>query len=348
MSLEVNHFQQNELSRKPTAVGGMKSPVYLSVVLPVFNEEGLVEELLQRLEKSLKVFEERGYEVVLVDDGSRDQTLSRCIVFAKQNPRVRVIELRRNYGQTAALQAGLDSARGEIIITMDADLQHFPEEIPAFVAEIEKGSDVVCGWRHERQEGIIRRWPSRAANWMLRRITGLAIHDIGTTFRAYRQEVVRDFRLLGENHRFVPVFLKMVGAKIVEIPIQNIERPMGKSNYGIGRTLNVFMDLFFLYFFVRYFDRPIRLFGRIGLLSGGGALAIYAALLAKAYWSGIATVKEHSGWFALGGILAIAAIQLILTGVIAEVLVRLYYNKGNDQYHVRRTWNLGRVENGAV
>src|SRR5690606_22898492 len=147
-----------------------------------------------------------------------------------KDERLRVVELRRNYGQTAALQAGLDEARGEIIITMDADLQHFPEDIPAVLERIEAGCDVVCGWRKKRREGKIRRWPSAAANWMIRRISGLDIHDIGTTFRAYRREIVEDISLLGENHRFVPVFANIAGARIEELVIENIERPEGKSN----------------------------------------------------------------------------------------------------------------------
>jgi glycosyltransferase involved in cell wall biosynthesis len=257
-----------------------------------------------------------------------------------EEPRLTIIELRRNYGQTAALQAGIDRAAGDIIVTLDADLQHFPEEIPSLIKGIEEGHDVVCGWRHQRQEGVMRRWPSRAANGLIRKASGLSIHDIGTTFRAYRREIISEMRLLGENHRFIPVFAKALGARIGEVPISNIERSVGKSNYGIGRTINVLIDVFFIYFFTHYLDRPMRIFGKFALLCGLAAGIIAAGLFWIWVTAGVAVVREHSGWFTLGFMLILAAVQFLLTGVIGEMLARLYFpSKERTTYQIRRVWD---------
>lgn len=317
----------------------------VSIVAPVYNEEKVLEQFLKRIIQAVRPLEaEYEFEFLLVDDGSCDQSLDVARTLIAAEPRLRVIELRRNYGQTAALQAGLDEAAGHIIISMDADLQHFPEEIPAFLAKIAEGNDIVCGWRHERQEGILRRWPSRVANALIRRASGLQVHDIGTTYRAYRAEVMRDVQLLGENHRFVPVFAKMAGARIDELKIQNIERPEGKSNYGLGRTVNVFLDLFFLHFYTNYFDRPIRIFGKLALLLFSSGSIISGVLFFISFTEGYATVREHSGWFALAMICFITSMQLMLTGILAEVLVRIYYaSKANAPYRVRRRWGRSAV-----
>lgn len=312
----------------------------LSIVAPVYNEEGVLGELLRRLVDTVACLED-GYdfEFIFVDDGSRDRTLEVAKSLLPSEPRLRVIELRRNYGQTAALQAALDQAKGDIIISMDADLQHFPEEIPQFLEQIEAGYDVVCGWRYDRKEGIIRRWPSRVANFLIRKVSGLTIHDIGTTYRAYRAEVIRDVCLLGENHRFVPVLAKIAGAKISEVKIQNIKRPMGKSNYGISRTLNVFIDIFFLYFFTHYFDRPIRIFGKISLFLTFCGIFIASVLLGISLLTGMATVREHSGWFFLSLFLFVTAIQMLLTGILAEVIARIYFSsEAHTTYKIRREW----------
>ena len=187
-----------------------------------------------------------------------------CEGFRTRSSRLRLIELRRNFGTTAALQAGLnEAATGDIIVSMDSDLQHFPEDLPVLLAKLEEGYDLVCGWRHQRKENTLRRWPSRMANAVIRRITGTPIHDFGTTYRAYRADLVRHMKLLGEQHRFVPALAHMVGARVAEVPIQNIVRPAGASNYGIGRTLGVALDILYLYFIKRYLDRPLRAFGKL-------------------------------------------------------------------------------------
>lgn len=312
----------------------------VSVVAPFFNEQAALPSLLERIVNTTDAIARRyRFEFVFVDDGSTDGSLQAALALRAREPRLRVIQLRRNYGQTAALQAALDLARGDIIISMDADLQHFPEEIPRFLEKLEQGSDVVCGWRHDRREGWKRRWPSRAANYLIRRISGLDIHDVGTTYRAYRREIVRDLRLLGENHRFIPVFAKVVGARIDEIPIENVARPHGQSSYGLGRTLNVFIDLFFLYFFTRYADRPIRIFGKVSLGLLGIGVLIAAGLVVEFIATGRPVVRERSGWFLLSAFLMLTAVQVLLTGILAELLARVYFARDDrTSYQIRAEW----------
>ncbi|HVU06054.1 MAG TPA: glycosyltransferase family 2 protein [Polyangiaceae bacterium] len=312
----------------------------VSVIAPVYNEGRVVGELFQRIVKAAASLSDRyRFEFVFVDDGSRDDSLAVCRALTVGEPRLRVVELRRNYGQTAALQAGLDAADGDVLITMDADLQHFPEEIPQFLEKIEAGFDLVCGWRANRQEGLKRRFPSKVANYILRRISKLTINDIGTTYRAYRREIMQDVRLLGENHRFVPIFASVAGARIAEIPIQNIERPVGQANYGLERTLNVFIDMVFLYFFVRFMDRPIRVFGRVALLCFGLGLSISAGLLFVWARTGGPVVREHSGWFLLAALFMLAGLQSLMTGIVSEMLARIYYpSREHAPYKVRTTW----------
>ena len=323
-----------------TAVAPAAAAPLVSVVAPFYNEQASLPVLLERLVKAAATLDGRyRFEFLFVDDGSVDGSLQTALSLRAVEPRLRVIQLRRNYGQTAALQAGLDSARGEIIVSMDADLQHFPEEIPRFLEKLEQGSDVVCGWRHERQENWRRRWPSSAANYLIRRISGLDIHDVGTTYRAYRSEIVRDLRLLGENHRFIPVFAKVVGARIDEIPIENVVRPHGQSNYGLARTLNVFIDLFFLYFFTRYADRPIRIFGKVSMGLLGIGILIAAGLVVEFAITGRPVVRERSGWFTLSAFLMLTAVQVLLTGILAELLARVYFARDDrTSYQIRAEW----------
>ena len=252
----------------------------VSVVAPVFNEAPTLAEFLSRLVKTTDgLAPSYTFEFILVDDGSTDGSLALAKRLIACEPRLRVIELRRNFGQTAALQAGLAAAKGELIISMDSDLQHFPEDIPLFLERIEQGFDLVCGWRFERKEGVLRRWPSRVANRLIRAMSSLTVHDIGTTFRAYRSDLVNRLVLLGEQHRFVPVLASLVGARVAEVRIQNIERPAGQSNYGLGRTINVLLDIVYLYFSQNYFTKPLKAFGKIGLLLAGAGLCISGSLL---------------------------------------------------------------------
>jgi glycosyltransferase involved in cell wall biosynthesis len=312
----------------------------LSIVAPVYNEADLIADFVERLTRITRQLTERfDIEIVLVDDGSRDSTLAKMKSLITGHPELRIVELRSNVGQTAALQAGIDAANADIVVTMDSDLQHFPEDIPSLLAKIDEGWDVACGWRHDRQEGLDRRLPSLTANWLLRKISGLTIHDIGTTFRAYRGEILRDIRLLGESHRFIPIYAKAVGAKITEVPIRNIERPQGTSNYGLMRTFNVLFDLFFLYFFVHFRDRPIRIFGWLALVFWIIASAIATALIAENLAYGIPVVREHSGWFMLSMMLFLFGMLFLLSGVTLEMIVRLYFSDAaRSQYRLRKIW----------
>lgn len=312
----------------------------VSIVTTIYNECDSIEQLLKRISDTVNAMSAfYTFEYILVDDGSKDSSLNLSKKMLKVYPNLKVVELRRNYGQTAALQAGLDFAKGDIIITMDGDLQHFPEEIPNFLQKISEGYDVVCGWRYDRKENIVRRWPSKAANYLLRKITKLTIHDIGTTYRAYKKEIMQDVKLFGENHRFVPVFANIAGAKICEIAIKNVERPYGSSNYNISRTLNVFIDLFFLYFMVNYLDRPLRIFGKIALSFITVATVIFSFLSYVYISTNIPVVREHSGLFTLGITLCLIAIQLLLIGIVAEILARIYFASQNQtMYKVRNVW----------
>lgn len=314
----------------------------VSIVLPVYNESHSLHELLARIIQICSKLYAYTFEIIIVDDGSTDDTLTIAKENVKNIANLKVVELRKNYGQTAALQAGIDTAQGEVIVSMDADLQHFPEEIPIFLEKINEGNDVVCGWRKERKEGAIRRWPSRIANYLLRKVSGLEIRDIGTTYRAYRAEVIKDVLLLGENHRFVPIYARAAGAKIDQVVIENIERPFGKSNYGISRTLNVFLDLFFLYYFTHYIDRPIRIFGKLSLVLFGLASLVFTALFTTWVAYGIPVVRVHSGWFFMAIFLYMSSLQLILTGILAEIIARIYYStREKTKYKVRKIWNKG-------
>jgi glycosyltransferase involved in cell wall biosynthesis len=313
----------------------------VSVVAPVYNEAATLNEFVERLVKAARALESRyRFEFVLVDDGSTDGTLKLARQLIASEPRLRVVELRRNFGQTAALQAGLAASTGDVVVSMDADLQHFPEDLPVLLDRLEEGYDLVCGWRHDRQEGVLRRWPSNAANALIRAISGLAVHDIGTTYRAYRSDLVRQLQLLGEQHRFVPVLASLVGARVTEVKIRNIERPAGASNYGLGRTVNVFLDILYLYFSRYYFTRPLKAFGKIGLLLILTGVLISGSLVAYSLVTGIPTIRERGGWFLLSSLLMLGGLQTLLTGIVAEILVRVYYQSGQTQQaYVRREWN---------
>ena len=324
--------------------------ILVSVVAPVYNEATTLPEFMRRLTTTCATLASRyTFEFVLVDDGSTDASLACTKDLVVDEPRLRVIELRRNFGQTAALQAGLTAASGAIVVSMDSDLQHFPEDIPVLLNKLEEGYDLVCGWRFQRRENAVRRWPSLAANAVIRRVTGLSIHDFGTTFRAYRGDLVSQLKLLGEQHRFVPALAHMVGARVAEVPIQNIERQAGASNYGIGRTVNVALDIVYLYFSKRYLARPLQAFGRLALALFAVGSSIFVVLVTYAYATGIATVRTRSGWFLLSLLLMLAALQLMLAGILAEVLVRIYYGiRGNDGYVVRKEWTRSSSDGSTV
>ena len=317
----------------------------ISIVAPVYNEAATLPEFVRRIGVVCAALQQRyRAEIVLVDDGSKDDSLAVAKQLIDTEPRLRVIELRRNFGQTAALQAGLSCAHGDYIISMDSDLQHFPEDIPQFIQLGEEGYDLVCGWRKDRRENAMRRWPSRMANRLIRRVIGLEIHDFGTTFRLYRADLMAHIKLIGEEHRFVPALAHMVGAKITEVPIQNIERPVGVSNYGIGRTFGVALDILFLYFSRFYATRPLRVFGKVAAALFASGATIGIALLAISIATGEPTTRTRSGWFLLSAILGLSALQVLLTGILAEVVARIFYGTGSaESFVVRREWSADTI-----
>jgi glycosyltransferase involved in cell wall biosynthesis len=296
-----------------------------SIVVPFHNEEDNVTTLYDRLKA---VMEHVGdtFELVFVDDGSRDRTYRLLEEIAAVDSRVLVIKLRRNFGQTSALAAGFDHAQGEFILAMDGDLQHDPDEIPNFLAKLEEGYDVVSGWRSHRGDNfIMRRVPSRAANLIMATLSGVNIHDFGTTFKAYRREVIQNIPLYGEMHRFIPALASWYGASICEIPISNPAREFGKSHYGLSRTISVFFDLLTIRFLLRYMTRPLHFFGSIGALGmlTGSGMAIW--LLVLKLLTGRPIMELHSPIFVIAAVLILAGIQMMGIGLLGELQVRHFY-----------------------
>jgi glycosyltransferase involved in cell wall biosynthesis len=297
-----------------------------SIVIPFHNEEENVTVLYARLKQ---VMEQVGssYELVLVDDGSDDRTCKLLGEIAAVDSRVLVIKLRRNFGQTSALAAGFDHATGEFILAMDGDLQHDPAEIPHFLEKLEEGYDVVSGWRKDRVDSLLmRRFPSRCANWMMAKLSGVDIHDFGTTFKAYRREVIQSIPLYGEMHRFIPALASWYGASICEIPIKNVPRERGKSHYGIGRTFGVFFDLLTIRFLLKYMNRPLHFFGGLGVLGILAGSCMAAILLGmKIVDPQMDVMRHHGPMFVIGSVLIVSGIQMLAIGLLGELGVRHFY-----------------------
>ncbi len=296
-----------------------------SVVVPFHNEEENITAMYDRLKA---VMEQVGdsFELVLVDDGSSDRSYKLLEEIAAVDSRVLVVKLRRNFGQTSALAAGFDHAQGECILAMDGDLQHDPAEIPAFLEKLEEGYDVVSGWRKERIDNfVMRRIPSRCANWLMARLSGVDIHDFGTTFKAYRREVIQNIPLYGEMHRFIPALAAWYGASICEIPIKNVNRERGQSHYGIGRTFRVFFDLLTIRFLLRYMTRPLHFFGAFGALGMllGSAVAVFLAALKLFTHQHV--MDQHGPLFVIAGVLILGGIQMLAIGLLGELQVRHYH-----------------------
>jgi glycosyltransferase involved in cell wall biosynthesis len=297
-----------------------------SIVVPFHNEEENVTVLYARLKQVMEQVSD-SFEIVLVDDGSRDRTYKLLEEIAAVDSRVLVVKLRRNFGQTSALAAGFDHASGEYILAMDGDLQHDPNDIPAFIEKLDEGYDVVSGWRKERIDNfVMRRIPSRCANWVMAKFSGVDIHDFGTTFKAYRREVIQSIPLYGEMHRFIPALASWYGASICEIPIRNVNREAGKSHYGIGRTFRVFFDLMTIRFLLRYMSRPLHFFGGLGMLAMmGGSIMALILLGMKVMKPAMSVMNHHGPMFVIGSVMIVAGIQLLAIGLLGELQVRHYY-----------------------
>jgi glycosyltransferase involved in cell wall biosynthesis len=310
----------------------------ISVVVPFYNEEENVEEMHRRLKEVLDRTGET-YELIFIDDGSTDKTGALLQEIYQKDENVVLLKLRRNFGQTPALQAGFDHARGEIIISMDGDLQHDPAEIPQFLAKLDEGYDIVSGWRKDRKDNaILRKFPSWVANRMMKKLVKVQIHDFGTTFKAYRREVVRGIHLYGELHRFIPALISREGFKITELPISNIVRIHGKSKYGLSRVRRVMFDLLTVKFIVSFIDRPLQIFGPLGLVFGGLGFLIDFVLTVGYYFLGW-QIRDNLGMLILGVFLMIVGGLFISTGLLAEVISRVYFTT-----HALKIYSLERVD----
>lgn len=314
-----------------------------SVVIPILNEAGSLRELHQRLSAIMSSRYEP-VEFIFVDDHSTDATPEILAELAELDSRVAVLRLKRNYGQTVALAAGFDHAAGEIVLSMDGDLQHDPNDIPRLIDTLEAtDADIVSGWRQKRVDNLFfRRIPSRVANWLMAKLSGVNIHDFGTTFKAYRSETIKDVRLYGELHRFIPALASLNGAKVLEVPIKNIPRPQGKSHYGISRTFRVFFDLITIRFMLRYMLRPLHLFGPAGVISFVTGALILLILFAEKIITHVQLFVQHGPLLILGMLLCLFGLQFLAVGLVGELMMRNYF-----EAHQKPIYRLERLSRHA-
>lgn len=316
----------------------------ISVVVPIYNEEESVELLVSRLHAALTATG-RSYEIVLIDDGSKDNSWKKMKDLSAQYPGLHLIQFRRNFGQTAAMSAGFNESHGEIIITMDADLQNDPADIPKLLKEVDKGFDVVSGWRRDRKDTYInRRLPSMIANSLISHITGVHLHDYGCTLKAYRREIVQNIQLYGELHRFIPALASWVGGQISEVVVTHHARQFGTTKYGIGRTLRVVLDLVTVKFLMRYSTRPIHIFGKWGMTFGAlGFLMLFfmAGANMSHYFYNTEFCSElikRPFWVITPFMLVFFGLQFISIGLLAELQIRTYHEAQQKPiYNIRES-----------
>ncbi len=322
----------------------------LSVVIPIHNEEPSILPLYDRLTAVLETVR-KPYEIIFVDDASTDRSFDLLANLVETDPRLKVIRLRRNFGQTAALAAGFDEAQGSVIISLDGDLQHAPEDIPALLEKIEEGYDIASGWRKNRLDNAVtRKLPSRIANWLMKKVSHVDLRDFGTTFKAYRAEILKDVNLYGELHRFIPALAAFYGARVAEVPIRNIQRANGGSHYGLSRTFRVMFDIFTIWFLLKYFTRPMHFFGKWGLVFAGCGGSILAFLAGEKILTGADVIEAHGPLMVLGALALVTGVMLFCTGLLGEVLTRTYFeSQGRRIYAVReiRTRRERQVIDGA-
>ena len=308
----------------------------LSLIIPVYNEAENLPILYDSIQETLKA-NKNIWEVIFVDDGSGDNSFDVLKSLVEKDPEhIRVVAFRRNFGQTAAITAGIDYAHGEIIVLLDADLQNDPADIPMLLAKLDEGYDLVSGWRRDRKDNrLTRTLPSNIANGLISWVTGVYLHDYGCSLKAYRREALKGFRLYGEMHRFIPVFAHSVGARITEVPVRHHARKFGQANYGLDRTMKIILDLFTVKFLLNYSHKPMRLFGGAGMLfiSGGGVLLFY--LFIRRMLESVPVLG--SPLFQLGIMLLILGSQSILMGLIAELLARTYHESQSKPTYTIRT-----------
>jgi len=308
----------------------------LSLVVPIHNEEHSILPLYDRLTAVLATVG-KPYEILFVDDASTDRSHELLANLVQTDGRLKVIRLRRNFGQTAALSAGFHEAKGDVIIAMDGDLQHAPEDIPALLAPIDQGYDIASGWRHERADNAItRRLPSKIANWLMAKASGMDLRDFGTTFKAYRAEVLADVHLYGELHRFIPALASFYGARVIEVPIQNPPRGGGVSHYGLSRTFRVLFDIVTIRFLLKYATRPMHFFGAIGLAGTSTGAAILGFCLIEKLFTSIDIIEAHGPLMLAGAMLLIVGLMMFSTGLIGELVMRTYFESQNRRIYAVR------------
>jgi len=314
-----------------------KQKCELSIVVPVLNEQENLNQLYEETNRTLDA--DFNYEMLFVDDGSTDSSFSVLKKLHEKDPRVRVIRFRRNFGQTAALSAGFENSRGEIIVAMDADLQNNPADIPRMVHKLNEGYDMVSGWRKKRHDNTLRRkLPSMIANRLIACITKVRLHDFGCTLKVYRRKLISETRLYGEMHRFIPALASWQGARIYEMEVNHRPRTAGKAKYGLARTLKVLLDLITVKFLGSFSTKPIYVFGGLGLLSAIGAFISGLAVLYYKYIAHPPLMMNRNPLLVLAGILFTASIQFVLMGLLAELMVRTYHESQN-----RPTYVIGEI-----
>ena len=310
-------------------------PPHLSVIVLVYNELESLPSLHAELTDVLKKLE-TPYEIVFIDDGSTDGSAEKLDHVARADPRVRVVTFRRNFGQTAAVQAGIDHAQGEILVFMDGDLQNDPHDIPHLLATLDRGFDVASGWRRNRRDDASRVWPSKIANWIIARVTGVPLHDFGCTLKAYRREVIEDVKLYGEMHRFIPVYASWVGARITEVEVNHRARAFGKSKYSLSRTSRVLLDLITLKLLGSYSTKPIYFFGfaafALWFLSFVAAVVVVVQKILPPH-----PYAHDNPLLLLAVFLAIVGVQFILMGLLAELSIRTYHESQRKSVYVVRS-----------
>jgi glycosyltransferase involved in cell wall biosynthesis len=319
----------------------MSAPLDLSVVVPLYNEEESLPHLVEQLLSALRPSGE-SFELVMVNDGSSDHTAEVIERLSREIPELVGVLLRKNYGQTAAMAAGFDVSQGEVIVSLDGDLQNDPADIPMLLSKLREGYDLVSGWRHQRQDAALqRKLPSKLANRLIGRVTGVRLHDYGCSLKAYRREVLADMRLYGELHRFLPALAFIEGARITEVKVNHRARQFGSSKYGIDRTFRVLMDLLTVWFMKRFLTRPMYVFGF------GGLIAILTSLVASTYLLTIKLMGSDIGnrpLLTLAVVLGLAGIQLFCFGLLGELQIRTYHeSQDRPIYRIRETLRGGRA-----
>jgi glycosyltransferase involved in cell wall biosynthesis len=324
----------NQEHIKNTKVPGksLKNRINLSIVIPIYNEKESVGNLYSMLNKTLSKLKIK-YEVILIDDGSTDGTYEELKKINKKNSSYKIIRFRRNFGQTSAMSAGFHHSTGKVIITLDADLQNDPKDIPAILKKLDEGHDIVSGWRKNRKDkAISRRFPSIVANKIISRLSGVYLHDYGCTLKAYRREVIENIELYGEMHRYIPAVASRMGVSVAEIPVAHHSRKYGKSKYGISRTIRVILDIITIKFLLSYSQRPIQIFGLLGLFSGtvGSAITVYLIIMRIFFNQSL----SDRPLFILSIFMIFIGVQLITMGLLAEINMRIYHEAQNKPTYV--------------